>query len=343
MFSDALGELLEINADADADQSCEISCVRGGIQRFSIRGQGSLALLGKVLQTVNKKEEFTGPTVGDVGHASRNENMNNEDFFRSVLTYQPFSRIWKENTALGVFVEDVRKLTSYHRNAQLHESEVLALSSERAQDDSDGLNYSPLVPCDRLKKKLVWPAASSSSPLWSAQQRSECSRKFVKDDEMNKNICKSRQSISSLMQHRHGEETFHNPTSVNTAPKQDVSIPFPVIVIRKDLKNISSKRMSSKKGLPFLGFDILLPSGWGAAVWRAFQFAGAIAIGTEELDSIQLDHGVASFPRCVLHPASCHAVFEKLCAQIKIESEGHSSHLTAVSSLCYPFAMQRLP
>jgi hypothetical protein len=298
LFSDALGELLGVNADADSDQSCEISCVRGGIQRFSVRGQGSLALLGKVLQTERKSEGLKRQeTLGNATHVGRSEEMNNEDFFRNVLTYQPFSRIWKENAALGLFVTDVRRLTNYHKNTQLHESELLALSSARAQDDSDGLNDSPLAPDDTLRKKLVWPAASSISPLWSDQQRSECSRKFVKDDEMNKRIFRLRQSSVCQMLHRHDEETFHNATSLNSAPKQDASVLFPVVVIRKDMKNFSAKRMKSKKGLPFMGFDILLPSGWGAAVWRAFQFAGAIAIGTEELESIQLDHGVASFPR----------------------------------------------
>jgi hypothetical protein len=297
LFTDALGELLKTNADADTDQLCEISCVRGGIQRFSVRGQGSLALLGKVLQTEHKSEGFKRQTVGEFGHAGFNEETNNEDFFRSVLTYQPFSRIWKENAALGLLVKDVRRLTNYHRNAQLHDSELLALSSARAQDDSDGLNDSSQAPGDTLRKKLVWPAASSISPLWSDQQRSECSRKFVKDDEMNKRIFKLRQSNVCQIQHKHDEETFHNATSLSAAPKQDAPVLFPVVIIRKDLKNFSSKRMKSKKRLPFLGFDILLPSGWGAAVWRAFQFAGAIAIGTEELESIQLDHGVASFPR----------------------------------------------
>jgi hypothetical protein len=114
---------------------------------------------------------------------------------------------------------------------------------------------------------------------------------------MNKRIFKLRQSNVCQIQHKHDEETFHNATSLSAAPKQDAPVLFPVVIIRKDLKNFSSKRMKSKKRLPFLGFDILLPSGWGAAVWRAFQFAGAIAIGTEELESIQLDHGVASFPR----------------------------------------------
>lgn len=301
MFSDALRELLEINADTDADQSCEISCVRGGVQRFSVRGQGSLALLGKVLQVEHKSEDLNSQTVKDVSDMGRSDmKVSNEDFFRSVLTYQPFSRIWKENVSLGLLVKDVRGLTNYHRNAQLHECELLALTSVRAEGGTGSLNDSPLLPGDKLKTKLVWPAASSISPLWSDHQRRECSGRFVKDDAMNKKLFKLRQSNSCQMQHRHDEETFHNATFVNAAPKEDASVQFPVVVIRKDMKNLSSKRMKSKKGLPFLGFDILLPSGWGAAVWRAFQFAGAIAIGIEELESIQLDHGVASFPRCVL-------------------------------------------
>lgn len=304
MFPDALRELLEINADADAHQTCEICCVRGGIQRFSVRGEGSLALLEKVLQIEDKSGGLDGGLTQANVDVRCSVELSNEEFFRSVLKYQPFSRIWKENAALGLLVKDVRKLTNFYRDAQLHEREVQALSSTRGQDDRSSLNNTP-VPGEKLKKKLVWPAASSSSPLWSAQQRTESSRKFIKDDELNKRMLKFKQSKCSQMQYRHDEEPFHNATSVNTTPKQDSSVLFPIIVIRKDLKNHSSKLMKNKKGLPFLGFDILLPSGWGAAVWRAFQFAGAIAVGIEELDSIQLDHGVASFPRCEFYVMSC--------------------------------------
>ena len=55
--------------------------------------------------------------------------------------------------------------------------------------------------------------------------------------------------------------------------------------------------MKNKKNKNFLGFDIIIPSSWGQAMWKAFQFAGGKAIGIDELDCINNDYGIASFPR----------------------------------------------
>ena len=155
-----------------------------------------------------------------------------------------------------------------------------------------------------MKLKLKWPASSSISPLWYDDDRVESSKSFISDNVLNSLLCKRRQATPLLQSDNITNPSGnYNPQSIPTPKKNekdDTSLrdmTFPMIIVRKDLKNLSSKRMKAKKRTPFLGFDIIFPSGFGSAVWRAFQFAGARAIGVDELHSIQLDYGVLSFPR----------------------------------------------
>ena len=45
------------------------------------------------------------------------------------------------------------------------------------------------------------------------------------------------------------------------------------------------------------GWDIIVPSAWSRAVWKALQYGGARAIGLEEAEYYSLECGMASFPR----------------------------------------------
>ena len=145
-------------------------------------------------------------------------------------------------------------------------------------------------------KNLRWPLSASSSPLWNDKGRQKHSDSFISDHFLNDELYKQRQDSYKILNNRESNIIFtnNNLENKNSGPNfQDL----PILIIRKDLKNYSSKRMKNKKNKYFIGFDIIIPSNWGQAMWKAFQFAGGKAIGIDEMDCIHNDCGLASFPR----------------------------------------------
>ena len=300
---------------------CKISCVPNGVQRFCIRGLGSLALLEKVLKTnknnrqKSKKVDANEVEVGVEFESNKNNDINkNEDFFEKVFSYQPISRIWPENGILGISVRDVRKLTNHFKTQNLNEidndkdvSTKNKIKNEMIYDGDKNENIS-----DSRNKKLKWPINSSSSLLWNGKERRDNSNLFVSDHILNNKLFESKQNEYQVLNDKNNDNFFVNDfkNPLNSSLKSSNIINktnenenknnhhnISVLIIRKDLKNNSSKRLKNKKNKSFLGFDIIFPAKWGSAVWRAFQYAGGKAIGISELDSINNDYGIASFPR----------------------------------------------
>ena len=324
IYSEIFDEIL--SANSSAENPCRINTVVGGIQRFCVRGQESLSLLGKVLHTVNTanvkqyKNSDTSICMQGKSDDANNYSISNGDFFENVISrpHQSVTVVWGENVPLGIIVKDVRQLTESSKNDAKCENDSIIKSSAGtavhvSSTSSNNDNNSSSSSSSRgngsnrsAGEKLKLPSASATSPLWNDEQRVGCSKSFVQDNILNSRICKRRQAIP-LFQAEDGNDTTENYIPKSTTKSEDKNVKddnininnltFPVIIIRKDVKNFSSKRMKAKKKSPFLGFDIILPTGFGSAVWRAFQFAGARAIGIDELHSIQLDYGVASFPR----------------------------------------------
>ena len=288
-------------------RSCKVSCVPGGMQRFSVRGRKALCLLGKVLIPTDecRGRSDTNDVDDDSDGLNRMDSksvVSNEEFFRRVLTHRSMTRIWKDGAALGLRVKDVRLLTKHYRDKE-HNSEIAMSVAKQPRVDNDC--HSVLLDHhDGVEKKLEahlsWPTASWVSDIWHDQQRHESSQYFVKDHELNNRLFKSKSADRCQIQQvavDDGDFVRRNSLSEGKVPGTDFTS-CPVVIIRKDLRNQSSRRLKKKKkNVPFVGFDIILPSKWGSAIWHAFQFAGARAVGVEEMDSIQLDHGVASFPR----------------------------------------------
>ena len=290
--------------------SCKVSCVPGGMQRFSVRGKKSLSLLGKVLipsderRGMSNSDEDGNDRDGCVKMDSgreRESDVSNEEFFRRVLTHRSMTRIWRDGAALGLRVKDVRLLTKHHRDKE-HDSKVTLSLTEQPRPDNDC--HSILLDShDGIRKEaevdLMWPRASWISDIWHDQHRHQGSQCFMRDHKLNNRLFKSKSVDRSQVQQVVVDDADYvrrNSSSGIKVQGPDTTS-FPVVIIRKDLRNQSSRRLKNKKNVPFVGFDIILPSRWGSAVWHAFQFAGARAVGVEEVDSIQLDHGVASFPR----------------------------------------------
>lgn len=308
IFQEAFDEFTAMNEN---DLDLEINCVPGGLLRFNVRGRGSLSTLNKVLKTVTSplgdgridSKTLETKVTGNFGGLDVNSNRNfeNEDFFARVATSQQISRIWHENAVLGIEVTDVRQLTAFYNDKEnidgitstnIHNIDIDSSSSSSIQDTDNNTSK---------KHQLLWPKGSSSSPLWNDKERRESSKNFIRDHNLNKDLFDLRQNSNQILSKNDDSESFLiNPQYKSEVQEQETEImkKIPILIIRKDLKNFSSERLSkSKKKSAFLGFDIILPSDWGAAVWKAFQFANARAIGLDELESIQVDHGMVSFPR----------------------------------------------
>jgi hypothetical protein len=300
--------------DEILESNCTVSCIQGGIVRFSLKGRGSLLMLDKVLQTVSpiiSAESIaiaaSSSTTVDKKFATITDGITNEEFFRKAMSYEPITRVWPEDAVLGIQVKDVRQLTAFGRGTERKADMKDIVSNGQSLQNikinsTDELNSNVTETAVIKQSKLFWPREGSRSPIWHDDQRLNSSSAFIKDHVLNEKISNFRQLSSQSLRKKDEKENFtvdvRQPICPTLGQKHEHINTFPVLVIRKDLKNYSSERLyKSRKNTPFLGFDVVVPSGWGAVVWKAFQFAGARAIGTEELDSIQLDHGVASFPR----------------------------------------------
>jgi hypothetical protein len=272
-----------------------------------VRGRESLSTLNQVLKTITStlsdgtdtkisKNKVTGDHSRLIINSNR--TFENENFFTRLMSYQQVSRIWLENVILGIEVKDVRLLTAFY-NKDNADVSTGSKNTDIKNPHGDGFQPEKDIDDNIKKDQLLWPKGASSSPLWNDEERLQSSKEFIRDHDLNKGLFDFRQNSSQMLNKSNDNESFLvNPQNNSEVREEGTINGMPVFIVRKDLKNFTSERLSkSKKKSPFLGFDIILPSNWGAAVWKAFQFANARAIGLDEFESVHLDHGMASFPR----------------------------------------------
>ena len=285
--------------------------------------------LEKVLKFHGKKTKNNNEKIENENEKNENKVESNEAFFKSILSYQPISRIWPENGILALSIKDVRLLTEHYSNMNTQEKEGCKEKEEKEDkegregrerkveynkninnntnnsnnndnknNNDDNNNDISYKNNNNIKKKLLWPIKSSTSPLWDDKNRQNSTNSFRKNHEFNANLHKLRQESNKILQKKDDSEFFtnyqidiknknennennQNVNKLNVNVNKNISKIYdidenviPILLVRKNLKNFSSRRMKNKKHLPSLGFDIIVPSVWGRAVWNAFQFAG---------------------------------------------------------------------
>jgi POPLD (NUC188) domain len=284
----------EIGADSQQMEcTVTVSRVSMGPMRLSLRGSKAL----EVINTVFKP--FTDGEDKAVSANVDRPDLSNEQFFGRASSHKPISRLWPEGAVLGLTVKDVRGPVLRSESGTGH-------IFNRANAFNASASSSHISGGKSVPNKLLWPADAARSSIWDAAQRSAIHSSFVPDNILNEVCHQYRQTVArDLFVGSEGEEDFNSDgIKADLAALESegtrLTSSFPMLIVRKNLMNFSStrlvRRMKSSR-TPYVGFDLIVPAGWTAAVWRALQLAGARAIGVEEYESILLDHGMPAFPR----------------------------------------------
>jgi len=181
-------------------------------------------------------------------------------FYSKVINSEGLLRVWQNGQIVGINVKDYRYLL---------DSGIIT---------SNGRSY----------ERMIWPDGNSTcsqSGLWDDQNRARASTIFEPDHQLNmkKSMLNSaRIHLKSLSSATSGEMPFVLDQIV-----------FPLLIIRNDLAN--RVHSTDIKSVP--GWDIIVPSRWGASLFNHLHLLGGRAIGIEELEYLQLYHGHISFPR----------------------------------------------
>jgi hypothetical protein len=123
--------------------------------------------------------------------------------------------------------------------------------------------------------------------LWDEQTRARASTIFLPDHQLNmrKNMLNSaRMQLKCLA-----------PTATNDASPVLGQALFPILIVRNDLAYRAHS--SNIDHASVQGWDIIVPSRWGASIFNHLHLLGGRVAGIEELEYLHLYHGHISFPR----------------------------------------------
>lgn len=247
------------------------------ISRFSLRGFRAARVLSNVFWPSLRDDE-------------------RHPFFLRLMSSEGMPRVWKDRTVLSIEALDVRALqirafrkkTSYRHDMS---RPVRTTSKEEWYEKLIGIDSE-----DIEHHKISWPKTAAISRIYSDISGSQ----MTSDFDMNTNRHVARKSTLKSM-------PMTGASDCNESPK--TSLPVSLIRINykswKDLpaaESLFSEMQELNRfdntGDPVLsGWDIIVPSEWSRAVWKALQFAGANAVGLREMEYLTLECGSPSFPR----------------------------------------------
>ena len=289
-------------AVADSDNkslAVGVSCLRGGLLRFCIRGRDSLTTLAKVLiPSPSSSSSSSSSTLAD----ENTDACDNEQFYFRLQSSQSISKVWAEGAVLGINVQDAQR-RDVHNDRDMHHIDDRKTAPLHSSSTASSASAPRRGSC-----RLSWPLGASRSSLWEEYGRHSCSQSFVPDHVVSQRVREERRQLLLPVMllganEEQGISMMSRPVGIATADEASISSsPGPasvsVLLVRKDMLNYSSDWLVKKrKKEPSWGFDVILPAKWGSSFWTAFQLAGARAVGTQEWDALHLDQGMASFPR----------------------------------------------
>lgn len=154
-----------------------------------------------------------------------------------------------------------------------------------------------------VERKLVFPTAPGV--YVSKEDGHQCKR----DDEINQHRANARKMKSIGEKGLSFSRVLRKKVDIVNAMSTAEIDKIPVLFVRQSAKSwqdipshqtlftgdVDSRPVKSSVELS--GWDIVMPSVWSTSVWKALQFAGAVAIGLDEAESLSLECGHASFPR----------------------------------------------
>ena len=184
-----------------------------------------------------------------------------EAFYNKVINSEGLLRVWQNGEILG----------------------INALDHRYPRENNARNGYK------RSYERLIWPGsnASCTSDLWDEQTRARASTIFLPDHQLNmrKNLLNSaRMQLKCLA-----------PTATNDASPVLGQALFPILIVRNDLAYRAHS--SNIDHASVQGWDIIVPSRWGASIFNHLHLLGGRVAGIEELEYLHLYHGHISFPR----------------------------------------------
>ena len=259
------------------------------LNRFSMKGPHAATALKNLLTTNN---------IAAVDSAIA--------FFVDATQSPNLSAIWKSGSILAVNIPDPRILCGDgFSNETMIQSDTLD-SSPKCGSKNDK------VP--QQNKRILWPGVPVTPSLWEVVLRFRHLQEFRLDNLINN----EKRSLSNMswMAHfvddaskvvadRLAQESLDEPFrgNVETAPTV-----CPALLVRTEQNFSKRLRKGCAKQSILSGWDIIIPSEWGATIWRALQMQGIVkrsdlrcsrvyAVGEEEMQDINRLHGSLSFPK----------------------------------------------
>jgi len=261
------------------------------------------------------------------------KQQSNESFFTHILSLHRINQaVWPHGQLLPLQIRDCRKIkfekAELQRTSEAafmrestsatssHEDVNTGRSSRTDSNSSGGHRYSASSlkhkrKFENMKRNLTpWPSPSqlASSLLFTGEGRALIASRYQDDFSVHvkaKMTAKETTSSSSSKSTK-----LSSPAHGNNEHKDDESTTIPIVLIRKDPPALYSSTSRNKKSLgnnsnnnrgvlpmAVVGWDIVVPEQWGPSLWRALIFAGATAVGVEELDRLHLLSAQSSFPR----------------------------------------------
>lgn len=239
-------------------------------------------------------------------------HQSNESFFTHIISLHRINQsVWPHGQLLSLNIKDCRHIKF---NKDIFQKELKADADTTEITGRKRLSASALKhkrKFENMKSKLTpWPSSSQiiSSPLFTDVGRAQAAFRNKNDLALSISARIREVTISSI------QSTELSPNNKIEAD-DNVSNTIPIILIRRDpgyhfsssstsqeqdRRADTSHRIRARRDLlpvAAIGWDIIIPDHWGPSIWRALIFAGATAVGIEEVDRLQLLSAQPSFPR----------------------------------------------
>jgi hypothetical protein len=259
---------LNNNNEDETSNYCIIDGISVGLTRFSIRGGDSARIL---------RDSLLPDTLISDPNSS-------EVFFNDLINSLGLYKIWQNGQILSMNVIDNR---SNFDNINIE-----------SNNSNSSNNY--------RKKKLTWPVKNNNSILYNDSGRKSAAKSFIKDhiiNEERKLYYQQKYKLNNELQDENNMvDQDNNNIELNNGNIQETKFnkinSFPIILIRKEYNNNDKNRkLCINQTHNLSGWDILVSSNWGSYVWNRLHLAKAKAIGVNEMDYINLNSGVLSYPR----------------------------------------------
>ncbi len=189
-----------------------------------------------------------------------NSLHSTEVFYNKIINSEGLLRVWQNGQILGINSID-----------------------HRYPPENGTMN-----PSERSYERLIWPHSNTSSlhsDLWDDQNRARSSSTFLPDHVLNMR--------RSMLNHSRIYLKSLSAATINDKPSAFDSALFPLLIIRNDIAN----RVHSTDTKSVQGWDVVVPSRWGASIFNHLHLLGGRAVGIEEIEYLQLYFGNISFPR----------------------------------------------